>query len=422
MVDKTAFVRHVKDALEKLYDPVHLQVHPLTDILVLRQMPGESCGEALRKLLWETVDSLKPSVSVTPHRPEWLSYRLLWLYYIQAMDREAIQRDLGLAERTFYRRLQEAVDAVASVLWEGRDANALPKGHASAWSSAEANSTQLARQKALRLIQAGQPQVVSMNGVATSAVETVLPLYQQRACSLALDIPTDLPATCGDPAVLNQIVVNALLGALEVGGSQGLTLHVSRLGRRVLWRVSGLNEAKSPEELLALNPIALSRELVAGCGGEFWVDHDAQAAPELRLTMTCVQPTTILVIDDDADSRQLLSRLLGAHGYVVWEAQSAQVVQTMLGDTSPGLILLDVLMPQQDGWKLLQRLKTQEDTASIPVVICSVLSQVGLATARGAAAGVQKPLSEAAHIETVGRILAPPGPALRPADNAATPL
>ncbi|MBN1401218.1 MAG: response regulator [Anaerolineae bacterium] len=418
MIDETAFVRHVKDALETLYDPVHLQVHPLTDILMLRRLPGETSGEALRKRLWEAVESLKPPASVPSQRPEWLSYRLLWLYYIQGIDRQAVQRDLGLAERTFYRRLQEAVEAVAGVLWESRQTDEPPNGRAEA-PPAAAGPTQLARQKALRLIQAGHAQVVSLNAVAASAVETVLPLYRQRACALTLDIPADLPETCGDPAVLNQIIVNALLGALDVAGGGGLALHVSRLGGKVLWRVSGLNEARSPEALLTLNPITLSRELVQGCGGEFWIDRDARGVPELRLTMICVQPTTILVIDDDADARQLLSRLLGAHGYVVREAASAQVVPTILDDTSPDLILLDVLMPQQDGWKLLQRLKTHDETASIPVVICSVLSQVGLATALGAAAVVQKPVSEEVLIETVGRVLSLTGQVRHPAGNVA---
>jgi len=80
-------------------------------------------------------------------------------------------------------------------------------------------------------------------------------------------------------------------------------------------------------------------------------------------------------------------------------------VRDALAAMTPDLILLDVLMPQQDGWRLLQGLKTQEDTATIPVVICSVLGQSDLATALGAAAVVQKPISEEVLVATVGQIL-----------------
>jgi len=407
MTDKPAFVRHVKDALDNLYDPVHLQVHPLIDALTLRRLPRETGGEALRKLLWQAVDALKPPDSVPLHRPEWLSYRLLSLHYIQLFDQEAVQRDLGLAERTFYRRLQEAVEAVASVLWDSYRAGGGRPGERPQISGPAADPEHLARQKALRLIQDGRRQVVSLNDVASSAVETVLPLFEQQGCSLALDVPADLPSTSADPAVLHQIVVNMLLGGIEVAAGRALALSVAHRGDEVIWRVSGLAKGRSPEELVSLSPIALSRELAEGGVGELWVDRDAEGAPILALSIALIAPATILVIDDDADARHLLGRVLGVHGYVVQEAHSSEGVQAILSAAAPDLILLDVLMPQEDGWKLLQRLKTQDDTAPIPVVICSVLGQTDLATALGAAAVVQKPISEEALIETVGQVLAP---------------
>ncbi len=422
MTDKPTLVRHVRDALDNLYDPVHLQVHPLIDTLALRRLPSETGGEALRKLLWEAVDALKPPTSVPLHRPEWLSYRLLWLHYIQLFDQEAVQRDLGLSERSFYRRLQEAIEAVTSILWEGhRVGDGPPDAYTATLATVPANLAHLARQKALRLIQDGHRQVVSLNDVVSSAVETVLPLFEQQGCSLALDISADLPSTCGDPAVLHQIVVNMLLGGLEVAAEPGLALRVTFVGGKTVGRVSGLGRARSLKDLVASSPIALSRELAESGVGELWVDRDPEGAPVLTLSITCVQPTTILIIDDDADARQLLGRMLGVHGYVVRESQSAEGVQDILAATTPDLILLDVLMPQQDGWKLLQRLKTQEDTASIPVVICSVLGQSDLATALGAAAVVQKPISEEVLIETVGQVLAPTRQVPRQAGSVEAP-
>jgi len=406
MTDKAVFVRYVKDALVNLYDPVHLQVHPLIDALALRRLRGETGGETLRKLLWEAVDALKPAPSVPPHRPEWLSYRLLWLHYIQLFDQEAVQRDLGLAERTFYRRLQEAIEAVASVLWEGYrpHADSLGGGAGEA-TDLSGESAQLARQKALRLIQDGRRQVVSLGDVVANAVETVLPLFERQGCALALDIPTDLPSACGDPAVLHQMVVNMLLGGLEAAADRGLRLRATPRGDTTVFCLSGLGRARSPEELGALSPIALGRELARSGVGELGVDREPDGAPAFVLAIDCVPPRTILVIDDDADARSLLGRVLGVRGYVIREARDALDVRDALAAMTPDLILLDVLMPQQDGWRLLQGLKTQEDTATIPVVICSVLGQSDLATALGAAAVVQKPISEEVLVATVGRVL-----------------
>jgi CheY-like chemotaxis protein len=405
MITRATFSRHVRDALDNLYDPVHLQVHPLIDILSLQRAPSETGGEALRKLLWEAIGTLKPPASVPAHRPEWLSYRLLWLHYVQLLDASAVQRDLGLAERTFYRRLQEAVEAVASILWEGYRIGASPDDDPVAPAPALASPAQLAREKALHLIQDGDRHIVALDGVVASAVETVLSLFRHQGCSLVLDVPTGLPRVCGDPAVLHQIVVNILLAGLETAVSRALTLRVVPQGDRIIWRLYGLSKAKSPQEVMHLGPLVLSRELAASCGGEVWVDRDAQGAPALNLSIVCVQPVTILIVDDDSDARKLLSRLLRGRGYVVREAQGADAVQGALSSTPPDLILLDVLMPQQDGWKLLQRLKAWDDSAAIPVIICSVLSQTDLAMALGAAAVIQKPISEETLIRTVEQVL-----------------
>jgi len=199
-------------------------------------------------------------------------------------------------------------------------------------------------------------------------------------------------------------VVNMLLGGLEAAADRELRLRVTPRRDTTAFYLGGLCKSRSPAELVALSPIALGREL-ARSGVKLGVDLDPDGTPAFILTIDCAPPRTILVIDDDADARSLLGRLLGVRGYVIQEAQNAQQVQDILAAATPDLILLDVLMPQQDGWRLLQGLKTHEDTAAIPVVICSVLGQSDLATALGAAAVVPKPISEDTLIATVTQVL-----------------
>jgi CheY-like chemotaxis protein len=59
----------------------------------------------------------------------------------------------------------------------------------------------------------------------------------------------------------------------------------------------------------------------------------------------------------------------------------------------PLAIVLDLMMPGQDGWEILQNLKADAATADIPVVVCSVLAQESLAQALGADAYLRKPVS-----------------------------
>ena len=81
---------------------------------------------------------------------------------------------------------------------------------------------------------------------------------------------------------------------------------------------------------------------------------------------------TILVIDDDEDIRQFLKRTLAtAGGYTVLTAGSGRDGIKLARKKIPDLVLLDIIMPGLDGFDVLQRLKSDYKTMSIPVVILS---------------------------------------------------
>ncbi len=61
-------------------------------------------------------------------------------------------------------------------------------------------------------------------------------------------------------------------------------------------------------------------------------------------------------------------------------------------DLAPAAIILDIMMPEVDGWELLQRLHTRASTSGIPVIICSAFSDPELAFSLGAASCLSKPL------------------------------
>ena len=86
------FLRHVKDALASFCDPIRLQTHPLAVMLAPSQTTTETAAEFVGKLLLDAIESLRPADSIPAGRREWLSYRLLWLRYVQAQPAVAIQR------------------------------------------------------------------------------------------------------------------------------------------------------------------------------------------------------------------------------------------------------------------------------------------------------------------------------------------
>jgi len=77
----------------------------------------------------------------------------------------------------------------------------------------------------------------------------------------------------------------------------------------------------------------------------------------------------VLVVDDDPGVRLLLRRILEAEGYAVIEAENGLAALARLGERTPGAILLDLMMPQMDGFEFLSELHEREAWRSIPVVI-----------------------------------------------------
>lgn len=101
----------------------------------------------------------------------------------------------------------------------------------------------------------------------------------------------------------------------------------------------------------------------------------------------------IVVCDDDPATLQLVSVILEAHGYEPMLASSGAEAVTLAAREHPGAILLDLLMPEKNGWETLTELKSRPDTKGIPVVILSVLSPAEAEVARAAYVGwVQKPV------------------------------
>ena len=84
---------------------------------------------------------------------------------------------------------------------------------------------------------------------------------------------------------------------------------------------------------------------------------------------------TILIVDDEDSIRDMLSIALDAAGYNVLQAINAQTAHTIAVDRNPDLILLDWMMPGTTGLELLRRLKRDEITEKIPVIMLTAKAQ-----------------------------------------------
>ena len=84
----------------------------------------------------------------------------------------------------------------------------------------------------------------------------------------------------------------------------------------------------------------------------------------------------ILIVDDEIPNLRLLTELLEKEGYQVRPAEKAQTALDSALVKQPGLILLDVRMPEMDGFELCRRLKQDKRTKHIPVIFISALQDI----------------------------------------------
>ena len=102
--------------------------------------------------------------------------------------------------------------------------------------------------------------------------------------------------------------------------------------------------------------------------------------------------TTVLVIDDDPASRELMSRFLVKHGYHVVVAESGEDGLRVASASKPNVITLDVMMPGVDGWATLAALKTDADTRDIPVIMVTIVDDQVRGLSLGATEYLTKPV------------------------------
>jgi CheY-like chemotaxis protein len=190
-----------------------------------------------------------------------------------------------------------------------------------------------------------------------------------------------------DPAAISSHIrhelrnpVNALIGYAELmkedgcvaGDLHGLEPDLDRLleaahrvngliGRIAAFPVEDPHEAGENAELEA--SVEVARDVIAKIRR-----RDGER--------TRIEEGTLLVVDDNATNRDLLSRRLAREGFTVVAAESGERALAIVGERPIDLVLLDVLMPEMDGVEVLRRLKADPLTGAIPVIMLSALDEI----------------------------------------------
>jgi CheY-like chemotaxis protein/anti-sigma regulatory factor (Ser/Thr protein kinase) len=240
----------------------------------------------------------------------------------------------------------------------------------------------------------------------------------EHRIAVSLDVAPDVGTIWADQVKLKQVVVNLLSNAVKFtpdGGSVVVTAEIAGGEARVEVRDTGIGIAEAdqarifeafqsggrqaPAEGTGLG-LTLSRRFVELHGGRLWMTSRqgegstfAFAVPVRRVGEVPDRRGTVLVIEDDPASAELLTIYLEGAGYQAVVARDGASGLALARQLLPRAVILDILLPDVDGWELLARLKGEPATAALPVVVVSMLDERSQGLTLGAAGYLVKPVA-----------------------------
>ncbi|MHB0878789.1 MAG: response regulator [Anaerolineae bacterium] len=391
VLSSTASAEHVRAALEHLYENVLLARSPLADLLpdVAAQQDLEARAQLLRRNVLNAIERLRPArpTAFTDHAAR--SYQVLSLRYLEEMSITQVADELGVGERQAYRELRRAEADLASVLASFFSSQQRP-------TSPEAEPLE---QELKRLV--SQPRRLDLDQVIAGVVQGVEPMAAHHG--ITMNVGSLCPARLlADEGLLRQLLTQLLSLALQSASGGTVLVETDAIPGLVELRLQFLTKGPMPPDLL-LSAQRLAEVQHVRLG----VDAPDGAPVTMRVVLKVVEPRVVLVVEDNEGATELYRRYVADRPeWQIVAASDPRVCVDMASRLRPSVVVLDIMMPQRDGWTVLQSLRARPDTGAIPVVICSVFYDLGLAQALGATEYLKKPVSRLEFLAALERCLA----------------
>ena len=301
-------------------------------------------------------------------------------------------------------------------------------------------------------------ETVDVGEVIDRATAATSSLLEPKGLHLEKRIGADLPSVTGDPDRLIQVVINLISNAVKFTDAGTITCRAERRGGEIVVGVSdtgvGISPADQPKvferfkqvgDTLTDKPkgtglgLPICKEIVEHHGGRIWVESeigrgstfsfslpttDAQVAAsghaplelaslmrQLREQVVVTTPRTaerqprILVVDDDANIRELLLQELTEAGYQVSLATNGREAVAAVRRERPDLVVLDVMMPEMNGFDVAAVLKNDPQTMDIPIVILSIVQDRDRGFRLGVDRYLTKPIDTDLLFREVGALI-----------------
>ena len=413
MLTREEFLDHLREALNHLNDPDRLCRSPLA---ALFGVAGRlDTYAAMQDILVGAIEALRPGPGVPADARAWRVFDLLNCRYVQELTVPQVAHQLGVSERQLHREQRAALDALARILLERFGLEGVG-GVAPLQEATPAAEAASAFSLELAWLRSGHGETPTDLGQTTEAVlDLVRPLASRYGVRLQVALPASLPGLAIHPVGLQQILLHLVNVAIHRAPGGEVHLAARSLGSGVELEVrTGAAPGPAATPLTPEDRAALetTRQLAELCRVEISLTEGA--APFVaRAVLPAQQPVIVLAVDDNPDTLRLLEHYtVGTRYRLIGTSDPYQALELAQAHGA-GVIVLDVMMPQIDGWRLLGRLREHPATRHVPVVVCTIVAQEELALSLGAAACIRKPVTQEAFLAALDQQVAPLEPGSR---------
>ena len=387
-MERNTFDTHLKELIVHLYDSVALETHPLTAALEIPAEYRGKRGEYVRKTIAETIELFRPPVHPpNPHAPEWRAYLILYHRYIESTPPPTLATQLALSERQLRRDHSRALEALSQKLWE--QFFPIESRPSSDDEFAPVASDFTFNPQRLDLVQV-------LNGV--------LSVLEKRILSEKVQIQLDTASSAIWDVLADRIVLRQMLFSLfsyafrlQAAGKieARLSIREADIQLEVKFEVAENWSTWDANQGAAL--LETTRDWGKRMGIRVEDTHPPAGKPGwvfLTISMPSANQDVVLVVDDQQPALRMYQRYLSRTSLrVIGLDDPTQAINTTR-HLLPVLILLDVMMPNIDGWEILQSLQADDQINHIPVIICSAWEASEMAHSLGASSFLKKPITQ----------------------------
>ena len=395
MISRFDFNEVIRDRLNNLYDSAALESHPavFSAIPIPSGFTGNK-GDYIRKIFEDAIEELQPArKEMVITSSEWRPYLILKKRYVDGIGIQVLSEELAISQRQMRRDHHKALETLSDILWRNLHQDNI----------AEEGNLQSA--------------LLEVHNEMVDPVETIRGVYallKRQFDNKGIDVifPTDqqYAPVITDRVILRQILISLMNDILHNQVEQAVTIACNIIDHEVQIKFSSSvigkwepgSEDGNEEDLTTVHYWC---ERIHARLEESYITERDQGFVNRVLWLPHSEQKILLVIDDQDAVVNLFKRYLSQTDILPIGINHPEQAVSLARLLLPAIITLDVMMPQMDGWELLQTIKLDEMLKHIPVIVCSAWDDPDLSQSLGAAVYLKKPVTQKMLLEAVEKVI-----------------